>query len=120
MPDDSVSIVNSWELRSSYGGFRAPVRNPSYQPGNGYIWKFTNTNYQLYSEGQVVSSGGYTMTKDTSVAAGRLMDALIINSGQNYNEKIFIQIAKDTLTMYRGIIAADGTIEKYVRVKTAH
>jgi len=42
------------------------------------------------------------------------MDVLILK--QNYNEKVFFEIAKDTLILYRGIIAADGTIGKYVRL----
>lgn len=112
--ESSNSILGDWELRVIYGGFRASNSSPYYASGNGYIWKFTNSSYQFYSKGHLASNGDYTLTKDTCLATGRFMDALILK--QNYNEKVFFEIAKDTLILYRGIIAADGTIGKYVRL----
>ncbi len=110
-----VALQNTWELRSVYGGYRAPGSGPNTSPGNKNIWKFTDTTYQQYSNGVLYVSGKYTLTKDTSPATGQLMDALIFD--KNANAKLFFEISNDTLVMYRGLVAADGTIEKYVRVE---
>lgn len=111
-----TAISHSWELRYQEGGY-GPTHSPYYSPGNGNMWKFTDTTYQVYFEGQISSSGTYYMIKDTCPATKQLMDAIVLNWGQSYNDTIYVQIAGDTLTMYRGIIASDGTIEKYVRIK---
>lgn len=112
----SITLTHSWELRYQEGG-QKPRSSPYYLPGNGNIWKFTDTTYQIYFEGQVSSSGTYYTIRDTCMATGKLMDAIVLNWGQSYNDTIYVQIAGDTLTMYRGIIAFDGTIEKYVEIK---
>lgn len=109
----SNSIKGSWELRHVAGGFRAPGQSPDYAPGNGDIWKFSDSTYQHYSNGQLSDEGSYTLTKDTSLATGRYMDALILSNG---NWKLFFEISKNTLTLYVGIIAADGVIETYERI----
>jgi len=45
------------------------------------------------------------------------MDAISFrNNSNNYGFQIFFEISRDTLTMYHGVIAADGTISKYVRI----
>ncbi len=111
----TTSIKGDWELRELIGGLRAPNSSPYFPPGNGFIWKFTDSAYQLYSKGQSVSEGNYVLTKDTSLATGRFMDALIFP--QNYNDKIYFEFNRDTLIFYRGVIAADGTTEKYVKLQ---
>lgn len=113
----AVTLQNTWELRSVYGGYRIPGTSPNTNPGNKNIWKFTDTTYQQYANGVLYVSGKYTLTKDTSPATGQLMDALIFD--KNTNAKLFFEIANDTLVMYRGLVAADGTIEKYVRVENS-
>ena len=50
----------------------------------------------------------------TSLATGRYMDAFILNN--NNSAELFFEISNNTLTLYRGIIAADGTIETYERI----
>jgi hypothetical protein len=107
------SVSGSWELRVLYGGYRAPGASPYFAPGNGNIWKFTDSTYQYYGNRQLLCSGEYILGKDTSIATGRFMDYVILK--QNYNEKIFFEIVKDILVFYRGQIASDGTIEKYVK-----
>ena len=109
------TIKGDWELREILGGLRAPNSSPFFAPGNGYIWKFTDSAYQSYSGQELVRKGNYILTRDTSPATGKLMSLLIFP--QNDNDKIYFEFSKDTLTFYRGMIAADGTIEKYVRLQ---
>ena len=111
-----ASLKNSWELRFAYGGLRAPNTNPNYLPGNKNIWKLMDSTYQIYSNGVLQQTGKYTLTKDTCYATGRFMDAMILDKNTAY--KLFFEVANDTLVMYRGVIAADGTIEKYVRIES--
>ena len=110
-----VALQNTWELRSVYGGYRTPGTTPNTAPGNKNIWKFTDTSYQQYTNGALFVSGKYIVTKDTSPATGQLMDVLVFD--KNTTSKLFFEFANDTLVMYRGLVAADGTIEKYVRVE---
>lgn len=108
-----VALQNTWELRNVYGGYRTPGTSPNTSPGNKNIWKFTDSTYEQYVSGVLQKTGKYTVTKGTSPATGRLMDALILDN--NTTTKLFFEFANDTLVLYRGIVAADGTIEKYVR-----
>jgi hypothetical protein len=109
------SIVGSWELRELQGGFRPPNAQIYYSAGNGDIWEFTDSIYKHSFQGEFASVGTYTLTKDTALATGRLMDAFIMDGG-NYKQQIYFEFNQDTLLLYDGQIAADGTIGKYVRV----
>lgn len=111
----SLSIQGTWELRHSEGGYGPPNRNPDFAPGNGNIWKFTSNTYQYYINGELSGTGSFTTTKDVAIATGRKMDALILNG--NNEDQLFFEIKNNILTMYRGIIAADGTVQTYERVE---
>jgi hypothetical protein len=110
----SNSIKGTWELRYVVGGYRAPGANPDYASGNGNIWEFSDSTYQYYANSQLLGQGSYSITKDTSLATGRYMDALILDN--NNSAKLFFEISNNELTLYRGVIAADGTIETYRRI----
>ena len=110
--NSSDSLVGSWELRVLHGGMMPSPHGPNYPPGNGDRWKFTDSLYERYENGQLVVQGKYSLTKDTCPATGTYMDAFILQ--QDYSYKIFFEFSNDTLVMYNGIIAADGTITKYV------
>jgi len=43
------------------------------------------------------------------------MDAFKLEQNSSY--RTFFEFSNDTLVMYNGMIAADGTITKYVRVE---
>lgn len=101
------SIIGSWELRIIYG-IQVPGISPYFSPEQGNIRKFDDSTYQYYEKGKLSSAGNYILTKDTSQATGRLMDAIILV--QEYSRKVHFEILKDTLTMYDGTIAACGTI----------
>ncbi len=107
----SASITGSWELRIVYGGFMNTPGGTTYPPGNGYLLKFTDVHYESYAAGVLADSGSYSKTRDLSMATGRVMDAIVLKNSL----KVFYEIKRDTLTLYVGVIAADGAIEKFVR-----
>ena len=114
---DSAAINGYWELRILYG-CQTPNCNPYFEPGNGNTWKFTDSTYvfSVKSTSPVYAnsdSGRYSVGKDTSRVTGRLMDYFILKDDKY--DTLFFEIVKDTLTVYRGYIPSDGTIEKYVR-----
>ena len=113
--DNSGSIIGQWELRVLHGGMVVNPSGPNYPPGNGDMWKFTDSLYERYTNRGLAASGKYSLTKDTCPATGRYMDAFILQ--QDFPYKIFFEFSNDSLVMYNGIIAADGTITKYVRVQ---
>ena len=47
---------------------------------------------------------------------GRKIDALLLTGSAD--DKIFFEIKGNSLTMYHGIIAADGTVATYERIKS--
>ena len=108
--------MGSWELRELQGGFRPPNAQIYYSAGNRNIWEFTDSTYKQSFQGEFASVGTYTLTKDTALATGRLMDALNIGDGI-YKHQIYFEFNQDTLLLYNGQIAADGTIGKYVRMQ---
>jgi hypothetical protein len=115
--DGPGSIKGDWELRILYG-CQVPNCNPYFQPGNGNTWHFTDSTWlhtvkSLSPNYTSSDSAFYVLGRDTCMATGRLMDYFKAK-GDPY-EGIFFEIENDTLTLYNGVIAADGTIQKYVR-----
>ncbi|MEP7253137.1 MAG: hypothetical protein ABI683_12180 [Ginsengibacter sp.] len=111
----SDSIKGTWELRYVIG-IQDPRANPNYSPGNGNIWQFGDSTYKYYRNAQLEDSGLYSLTKDTAFATGQyIMDALHLKQGASPGFPF--QIDKDTLLIFRGIVAADGSIEKFVRLE---
>jgi hypothetical protein len=112
---NETSLAGTWELRELQGGFRPANAQIYYSAGNGEIWEFTDSTYKKSFEGRLDNAGPYTLTKDTALATGRLMDAFVIDRGI-YKHQIYFEFNQDTLLLYDGQIAADGTMCKYVRV----
>lgn len=110
--DGSKGITGSWEIRSSLGGYGVSGGS-DYPPGNGYIQQFTDSGYYIYQHGQnPVDSGTFKIEKNASTPYGQIMNKLTYIS--NHNREVYYQISGDTLTIYDGIIAADGAVSKYV------
>src|SRR5436305_11925461 len=108
----SDSIIGTWELRQAQTGM-IPTKN--YSAGNGNILKFTKTDYEVYSNGQLTKKGHYTITSDASVEDNV---CLIIESGK-YTTRIiydsdymarkeFFQISNSRLSFLSGCFALDG------------
>jgi hypothetical protein len=111
----SGSIIGIWELRVLHGGMLASPHGNYYPPGNGHRWKFTDSLYEQYADGKLVMSGKYSLSKDTCPATGTYMDAFKLEQNSSY--KTFFEFSSDTLVLYNGVIAADGTISKYVIIE---
>ena len=114
---DPASLNGFWELRIIYG-CQIPNCNPFYEPGNGNTYQFTDSTYffkvkSLSPAYTASDSGLYSMGKDTSFVTGRYMNFISLKNDPY--RRLFIEIVKDTLTIYDGFIPSDGTIQKYVR-----
>lgn len=106
-----VSLKGSWELRVRLGT-QVPNVSGYYLPGNGEIWSFTDSAYQ-YFENQLYDHGSYSITQAVATQTDKLMDELILNSDSTMG--LFYQVSYDTLIIYRGNIASDGSIEKFLK-----
>lgn len=108
-------LTGTWELRSVYGGYSA-TGGGNFEPGNGSIWQFSDNNYWYYSEGVTIDSGSYKQTSGINPQTNINTNALVFKNDTGWN--VYYQITGDTLTLYSGVVAADGTVSKYVRVDT--
>jgi len=110
------TLPGAWELRYMYGGGTGLAVPEKTRSGNGYIKRFTDSVYWFANEDKVWDSGTYKLTTGINPETNVETDAMILH-GDTLLPRYF-QIADDTLTIYTGIVAADGTIEKYVRIYT--
>ena len=62
-PLSPKTMNGTWELRTVSGGFAGVTHN--YPPGNGYIYKFTDTTFEKYNSGSITNYGTYEIIKDT-------------------------------------------------------
>lgn len=109
------SLPGAWELRYQQGGYTLNTQTGNFPPGNGNIYKFTETTYSYYSEGQIRDSGQYLIKKDTLSPFNKKMDKLTFISSNNIRS-VFFEFSNNDLIIYNGIIAADGTIATYSKL----
>lgn len=105
-------LAGLWELRYLFG-FQDPGTGSSFAPGNGTTWKFTGSEFERFTSGQLAGSGTYTLIKEEALTSELPADAFILN--QDAYQKFHFEIHQDTLTLYVGSIAADGYMAKYVK-----
>ena len=112
---NSNVLSGTWEMRGLTGGM-VPYNPNSYKPGNGNIWKFTADHFERIYNDSVYDSGSYRVT-NTGVD---------LNTNRTINQFIFndtpaesFELKNDTLHIYNGMIAADGTISRYVKIADA-
>jgi len=105
----TTDLKGAWELRSRVGGF-AP--NTTYSPGNGNLVKFTDSTFEKHSNGQIISQGIYSISQGNNPETG--LPAKRINYPDGYFE--YYEITGHYLTLYSGIVAADGTISRYEKL----
>src|SRR5204862_2051954 len=119
--DLSNSIVGSWELRKTTGAMDPSPTN--YAPGNGNILKFTNGNYEKYSNGVLVSSGPFTIVADPTVEqsvclvfpSGEFVSRIVYDNN-NTAPKEFLKISNSRLIFVSGCYAVDaGHTSEYER-----
>ena len=113
---NSNILAGAWELRGTTGGMIVPDPN-NFKPGNGNIWKFTDTSFERIIHDSVYNSGSYTVA-DTGIDmnTGRKISQFIFN---NTPAESF-ELMNDTLHIYYGMIAADGVIQHYIKIADMH
>lgn len=107
---DSISILGEWELRTTINGLTGIQTN--YSSGNSSILKFDKSNFEIYSNGQLVNSGSYIIIKDTNTLTHSLANRIIYNNETN-SIKTFVEIDSEELTIYSD--ANDGPTAIYLR-----
>lgn len=108
------NLPGIWELRSAKGGY-APGFGGDFTAGNGTKWSFTDSTYKRYSKGNFYDSGIYKLSSGINPATSTTMNAMLLNSDTIL--PFYFHIANDTLTLYVGVIEADGIMDKYVRIE---
>ncbi len=114
----NTALVGTWEIRSAQNGMIPTI---NYSSGNDSILKFTSTNYLIYSKGQLIRSGTYTIVKDNSfnalvVPSGQFTRRIIFD-GDTISFKQFFQITGKTLTIVSGSFISDsGSKTEYEQV----
>lgn len=71
-----INITGTWQLRVQSNGW---LGTQTYPKGNGNIYVFTAGQYQLYSGGNLIRHGTYTLTKKTSLLQNRVMDTIVFD-----------------------------------------
>ncbi len=101
-------LEGSWVLKSHSGGMNG---QPVSMQGYGIV--LAGNAYKKFMDGKLVESGYYTVTSEKSFIDGRVMSRIIYDNSQI---KTFAEMKNNELIIYSGAaIAADGTIDTYVR-----
>lgn len=101
-----------WELRSVTGGLK-PYNPDDYKPGNGDIWRFTDTYFARIYHDSLYNSGSYTITPTgVDMNTNRTISRFVLDDVPAES----FELSNDTLNIYYGMIAADGTICHYVKI----
>lgn len=113
---NASTLPGTWELRSTTGGMAVPDPN-NYKPGNGNIWKFTDTHFERILRDSVYNSGSYTVANTgVDMNTGRKISQFVFNGAPAES----FELKNDTLHIYYGVIAADGVIGHYVKIDNEH
>ena len=108
-------VAGTWEIRSSQISIIPPVNYPA---GNDSLLKFTNTNYSIYSKGQLVKTGTYTIL-DVATSPGQdpsLFSHQIIYDG-NTDAKSYVLVSGNKLTVEEGDREVDaGIVTEYEKL----
>ena len=107
-------LFGTWEVRST-SGTSGNCQNATYSPGNGNMWKFFEGGYEEFENNQMLSNGNYILLTDSCAATGRVMEAIVLPQS-NYL-KIYCDVSKDSLIMYRCSLPNDVSIGRFVRME---
>lgn len=111
LPFLKPNLKGSWELRHVEGVFWGQA--PSVAPGNGNILKFSGSSYEIYTNGELSRSGTYTITKMDTYDGAYPVNALVLDGHTDGTARF--RIKRNTLTIYEGSLATDGSIATYER-----
>lgn len=105
-------INGTWELRYVAGGQIAGA-NPNYKKGNGDIYVFNNQNFERHSQGKIVQSGTFVLSTESKFINNSHANSAITFSTST--EKYYTNLSGNKLTIFLGVIAADGIESTYER-----
>ncbi|GAA3978001.1 hypothetical protein GCM10022246_32840 [Pedobacter ginsengiterrae] len=105
-------INGTWELRHVAGGMIAGA-DPNYKKGNGDIYVFNNQNFERYSQGKLIQSGTFVMSTERKDINNNQANSAITFSTSA--EKYYTNLSGNKLTIFIGVIAADGVEVTYER-----
>lgn len=104
--DNLPNPSGTWEASKEIGG---DSQGSTYSPGNGNVFKFTDSTFKKYQVGQLIDSGTYNIIKETNED---FKYRLILNS--NYNSQLFIKVIDNEF-----ILSQTGfyrTVTLYIRI----
>jgi hypothetical protein len=105
----SSSIIGTWELRKSGGGFILGYQ--SFPPGNGSTLQFNrDSTFLLYSSFKLISQGTFQVVKNGITLGGVTTDGLFFNHDKPGD---MLKIQSDSLSL--NIAAYDAPYVLYVR-----
>ena len=116
------TIVGTWELRQAQTGMMPTV---NYNPGNGNILKYTDVNYEMFTNGVLTKSGTFVLVNDTTaqatvgivVTAGQFTDRIVYDNDLTAPKK-FLQVVNNKLTFLSGYFPLDyGSKTIYERIQ---
>jgi hypothetical protein len=122
---NATSIVGTWELRQAQNGM---IPTTAYAPGNGNLFKFSDSTYEKYTNGNLITNGYYVLIKDTSAEAevglvippGQFTNRIIFD-GDFTSRKTFIEVSNNKLTFLSGYFPLDGGSNSlYERIENKH
>ncbi|WP_144008953.1 lipocalin family protein [Pedobacter africanus] len=105
-------IEGTWELRHLAGG-QVPGLDPNFKKGNGNKYKFEGQTYTRYEKGEITESGTFTLEKaDVAINASKANARIRFSPSE---DEYYINLSGNKLTIFIGIIAADGVETTYKR-----
>jgi len=105
------SIVGKWEITSSINGLTGKLTN--HPSGNGNIYIFTTTHYELFLEGKKEKSGTYSIVKKQSKITNAEINAIIFDN-EVEGMPTGIELSQNGLTIF--VDAYDGPSALYTRI----
>ena len=112
----SYSLAGTWELVSVEGGNLA-VPYPISQPPYSAKWVFARSTYEYFEDNILRHSGDYKIDRGVNVFTQQETDMIIFNIGNPNPLELPFEISNNVLTIKRGLVIADGTIEKFRRIQ---
>jgi hypothetical protein len=108
------SLLGKWEVRH-VSGSQVATKPSALKAGNGDIIEFSDSQFQRFQNGKVISKGTYILIKDSTKIDGiEYADALIYN---NESLKHYVNVSGNKLMISIGSIAFDGMTVTYERMR---
>jgi hypothetical protein len=108
------ALIGKWELRD-VSGSQVSNKPSALKAGNGDIIEFSDSQFQHFQNGKIISSGTYILIKDsTKIDGTEYADALIYNKE---NLKWYVKVSGSKLMMSIGSIALDGMTVTYQKLR---